>query len=295
MILLSTFLEPRPPVRRVAVKRVFVPCRRPALRAPTMIFTAGVIASILLAAIGAAAAATNDLSDKEIQGRDLARQLLLIQQPATNFTQTGVLRIRDGKGKRAEVPVRFQISVTRSNWQADYATQITGTNDDVNFSRTHFGWLMITHADDRPNVYKVPNVSRPPTETNEFFTLTGDQIMVSFAGSDFWMADLGLEFIHWPGQKLLKKVVRSSRGCSVLESTNPDPATNGYSRVVSWIDSESLGPLHAEAYDAKGKLLKEYDTKKLKKVNGQWELQEMEIRNVQTGSRTRLDFDLKKQ
>jgi hypothetical protein len=29
-------------------------------------------------------------------------------------------------------------------------------------------------------------------------------------------------------------------------------------------------------------------------VNGQWELQEMEIRNVQTGSRTRLEFDLKK-
>jgi hypothetical protein len=28
-------------------------------------------------------------------------------------------------------------------------------------------------------------------------------------------------------------------------------------------------------------------------VNGQWELQEMEIRNVQTGSRTRLEFDLK--
>jgi hypothetical protein len=25
-------------------------------------------------------------------------------------------------------------------------------------------------------------------------------------------------------------------------------------------------------------------------VNGQWELQEMEIRNVQTGSRTRLEF-----
>ena len=31
-----------------------------------------------------------------------------------------------------------------------------------------------------------------------------------------------------------------------------------------------------------------------KKVNGQWELQEMEIRNVQTGSRTRLEFDLNK-
>jgi hypothetical protein len=41
-------------------------------------------------------------------------------------------------------------------------------------------------------------------------------------------------------------------------------------------------------------LLKEFAPKSFKKVNGQWELQEMEIRNVQTGSRTRLEFDLKK-
>ena len=45
----------------------------------------------------------------------------------------------------------------------------------------------------------------------------------------------------------------------------------------------------------KAGLLKEYDTKKLKKVNGQWQVEEMEIRNDQTGSRTRLEFDLKKE
>ena len=85
-----------------------------------------------------------------------------------------------------------------------------------------------------------------------------------------------------------------SRECTVLESTNPDPSTNGYSRVVSWIDEETLGIVHAEAYDAQNKLLKEFDPKSFKKVNGQWELQEMEIRNVQTGSRSRIEFDLKR-
>ncbi len=117
----------------------------------------------------------------------------------------------------------------------------------------------------------------------------------ALAGSDFSLADLGLEFFHWPEQKVLKKEVRRSRGCTVLESTNPNPSANGYSRVVSWIDSETLGIVHAEAYDANGKLLKEFDPKSFKKVNGQWELQEMEIRNVQTGSRTRLEFDVKNQ
>ena len=117
--------------------------------------------------------------------------------------------------------------------------------------------------------------------------------MSPFAGSDFWIADLGLEFFHWPEQKILKPYeMRRGRACHVLESTNPNPSPNGYSRVVSWIDNETLGIVQAEAYDAKGELLKEFYPKSFKKVNGQWELQEMEIRNDRTGSRTRLEFEL---
>jgi hypothetical protein len=115
----------------------------------------------------------------------------------------------------------------------------------------------------------------------------------SLASSDFWLCDLGLEFFHWPQQKILKHEMRHGRSCKVLESTNPNPSPNGYSRVMSWIDNETLGIVQAEAYDAKGKLLKEFSPKSFKKVNGQWQLQEMEIRNDQTGSRTRLEFDLK--
>jgi hypothetical protein len=113
-----------------------------------------------------------------------------------------------------------------------------------------------------------------------------------FANSDFWLCDLSLEFFHWPAQKVLKKEVHRSRGCTVLESTNPDPSTNGYSRVVSWIDEESLGIVEAYAYDANGKLLKDFYPKDFKKVNGQWQVQTLVMENVQTGSRSRLEFDL---
>ena len=106
---------------------------------------------------------------------------------------------------------------------------------------------------------------------------------------------LGLEFFHWPEQKILKKEFRRNCSCEVLESTNPDPSRNGYSRVVSWIDEETLGIVMADAYDAQGKLLKEFYPKDFKKVNGQWQLGTMEIDNVQTGSRSRIEFDLNKQ
>ena len=154
--------------------------------------------------------------------------------------------------------------------------------------------LTVTHFEDAPNQYQLIKVF---LEADKFSPvnaeLTGEQTMTPFAGSDFWISDLGLEFFHWPDQKIIKKEFMRGRGCMVLESTNPNPSPNGYSRVDSWIDEETLGIVHAEAYDANGKLLKIFDPKSFKKVNGQWELQDMEIRNVQTGSRTRIEFDLK--
>jgi hypothetical protein len=244
------------------------------------------VAVILFLAIGAPAQTTNALSDAEIQGRRLAQQLLE-QQPATNFVQNGVLTIRASKGKRSEIPVQIQTLVQGPVWQVDYET--TGPSNRVR--------LIVLHEPDRPNGYYLwTGLEGGGIETDrKAATLSGKEIMKPFAGSDFWVADLGLEFFHWPEQKVLKKEIKRSRGCTVLESINPNPPTNGYSRVVSWIDGETLGIVQAEAYDAGGKLLKEFEPKSFKKVNGQWELQEMEIRNVQTGSRTRLEFDLPKE
>ena len=51
--------------------------------------------------------------------------------------------------------------------------------------------------------------------------------MDPFAGSDFWLCDLGLEFFHWPQQKVLKKEFHRQCACTVLESTNPNPSADG--------------------------------------------------------------------
>ncbi|MGD1088724.1 MAG: outer membrane lipoprotein-sorting protein [Verrucomicrobiota bacterium] len=246
----------------------------------------------LLAASSVFAATTNDLSDAEIQGRQLAQQILE-QQPAEDSTNTGVLKIKNAKGKTSDIPIKFAVIITATNWLSVYEGIETnsGAGDK----------LWIIHRESLPNKYAVVHVCgmgltfsalddwgvRPFSDEGEMIT--------PFSQSDFWAVDLGLEFFHWPEQKVLKHELRRSRACTVLESTNPNPSANGYSRVVSWIDNETLGIIHAEAYDTKSKLLKEFDPKSFKKVNGQWELQEMEIRNDQTGSRTRLEFDVKKE
>ena len=256
----------------------------------------------LFAALAAVAAGTNGLSEAEIQGGRLAQEILE-QQPAENFTNTGALEIRNSNGTTTNLPIKFEIIISETNWQSIYSATFLSYDNSTNF-----GWqgetITVVHTGQEPNLYKETfaftfgsklrgEVVMGGPVGSSTHILTGDKLMTPFAGSDFWVADLGLEFFHWPQQKILKPYeMRRSRSCKVLESTNPNPSPNGYSRVVSWIDNETLGIVQAEAYDAKGKLLKEFYPKDFKKVNGQWELGEMETINDQTGSRSWIKFDL---
>ncbi len=244
-------------------------------------------------------AATN-LSPAQIEGRALTQEILA-QRPTANLTNAGALKVRDVKGKLFEYPLRFRVAISNSSTWITYYSADIETQTNVIRGES----LSITHSGNQANLYSlqqfVKGISTNPVTLASRTSYNGwpiqelsyaSHLSQLFAGSDFWLADLGLEFFHWPEQKVLKHEMRRSRACKVLESTNPNPSTNGYSRVVSWIDNESSGIVHAEAFDAQGKLLKEFDPKEFKKVNGQWQLQEMEIRNVQTKSRTRIEFDV---
>jgi hypothetical protein len=212
------------------------------------------------------------------QGRALVADILS-QKPAQNVTNTGALKIRDAKGKRTEFAVRFEILLGQTGWKSCYIKESEGMR-----GRTI---LTVAHNDGGTNEYFLE-------EPGQARNLTGNETMIPFANSDFWAADLGLEFFHWPEQHLMKTEMRRGRSCRVLESVNPQPAPGAYSRVLSWIDIESDGIIFAEAYDFKGKLLKEFAPKEIKKVKGQWQLEEMEMDNRQTGSRTRIEFNLDK-
>jgi hypothetical protein len=247
-------------------------------------------AAVLLLAATAkvAAATTNELSEAEAEGRNLAHQLCEVR-PAENFTNTSTLNIRPAKGRKREIPLRTVTTLTETNWVTVYET-LPNTNAPEGQR------LTVTHAGTRPNQYTLTRL-----QTNAVAGCGGlpERVlpMSAFANSDFWLADLGLEFLHWPGQNLLKKELRSGQSCYVLESLNPLPVTNGYARVVSWIDIDSVqqsdqpGLIHADAYDAKGKLLKEFEWKEVEKVNGRWRISEVQMRNPQTGSRTTLKFN----
>jgi hypothetical protein len=259
--------------RRTAQRASVLECGGPL----PLFWQPAVTVMILFLALGATAQSTNALSDAQIQGRQLAQQILKLE-PAGSFTNSGTMEIRNANGDWTNFPVNCETIVTPAEWVMIYAAT---SGPPASESK-----LTITHVIGQPNEY-VCN-----SQSGQTFP-SGNELMRPFAGSDYWIADLGLDFFHWPEQKIVKKELMRGRGCKVLESTNPNPSPGGYSRVVSWIDEETLGIVHAEAYDTNGKLLKEFDPKSFKKVKGHWELQDIEIRNVQTDTRTRIEFNLK--
>jgi hypothetical protein len=256
----------------------------PHFRKSLLDFALFAVASIMLTALAATAQTTNTLSDAEIQGRQLAQRLLEMR-PSTNAFQVGIINIRNEKGISTNLSLQVGISVSAGGWSSSYTAALAGGGSEL---------LTIIHADKSTNSYSLYDCFDGwggDCDMGRHLSVAED---TSFTHSDFWAYDLGLEFLYWPVQKILHGDTARGRLCKVLESTNPNPSPHGYSHVDSWIDNETPGILHAEAYDASGKLLKLFDPKSFMKVNGQWEVQDMEIRNVQTGSRTRLEFDLNK-
>ncbi len=218
-----------------------------------------------------------DLPATRKAGAELAARMLGLK-PAENSTFRGVLRITANHETLA-VPFTCSTWTGDSSWTNIY--EVAPREPKAESVR-----LAILRTLEGPNEYLLTEGSSPERH------LTGDESMIPFVGSDFWIADLGLEFLHWPDQRMTGTEMRRSQSCRVLESINPQANAKAYSKVVSWVDIDSGGIVHADAYDANGKLLKQFDPKGFKKIAGQWQLEEMEIRNRQTGSRTRIEFKL---
>ena len=248
----------------------------------------GVLIAAWFFAAAAKAETTNALSDAEFQGRALT-QKILEQKPTTNAEQTGILNIRDGEGISTNLFVKWKISVRATSWLND---DFVSPNQSGSPEWTRF---TIVHHDNSTNEF---SAYRCTDGTWDKVCYAGADLRIDentpFAGSDFWAGDLGLEFFHWPEQMVLKKEFHRQCPCIVLESVNPHPTPDGYSRVVSWIDEDSLGIVEAYAYAANGKKLKNFYPKDFQKVNGQYQVQSLIMDNLQTGSRSRLEFNLKR-
>jgi hypothetical protein len=221
-------------------------------------------------------AQTPEIPDPAKSGRELADRLRKAG-PAKSASFDGLMLIIR-PGKTNTLPIASRILVTETNWYIRYVAGI-GSSAEV---------LTVERSSSKPNQY----YSGDPSTNSAAKLLSAAELFQPFAGSDFWRIDLGQEFFFWPEQRQIKNQMRRGRACRVLESRNPKALPGTYGRVVSWIDVETDGILKAEAYDERDRLLKEFLVVSFRKVEGQYHLEEMVIRNQKTGEETRIRFDL---
>ena len=234
----------------------------------------------LLSGIHPAPAANKPARTSNEEGQKLAAELRLMR-PAENLEVKGFLKTRDPDGKRTKVLFNYRFVSGDQSWQSIYEIEADG---GVPAEK-----LAVVHTEGGPNRYWQSGAGSSAGTVG----IAGDKAMVPFANSDFWLADLGLEFLHWPEQRIVHEArikMRKSRPCNVLESTNPTPNAAGYTRVRSWIDAKTGGVILAEAYGPDNQLMKEFEVGGLTKVSGQWELKDMEMRTAKTDSKTVLEF-----
>lgn len=224
-----------------------------------------------------------DAALDEEEGRALAAELRSARPPAS-FTNRATLRIASPDGVVRRLPVTITtLAEQDSEWRVIYAAQV-GVNVEL---------LTLVRRLARPPEFEfaraITNTALPIPRI-----IPAEETQQPFATSDFWLSDLGLEFLHWPDQRIIRKdkpEMRKGRPCRILESTNPK--AKGYTRVRSWVDIENKGVILAEAYDAAGKTVKRFSVGSVEKVDGEWQLKDMEMIDEVRGSETRLEFDLK--
>jgi len=146
------------------------------------------LATALFLATTGTVAATNNLPDGEIEGGKIVRQIL-DTRPVANYTNSGVLKIRQSKNSTIEIPVRFEVFITPTHWVSLYQTApANGASPSAR--------LLVTR-ESGGNRYELATLAENDACCPTNARLTRGQAMTPFAGSDFWVADLGLEFFHF--------------------------------------------------------------------------------------------------
>ncbi len=226
------------------------------------------------------------LSAAQQEGRALAADLRQ-QRPAQSMTNSGILRLRDARGHRRDLPVLVTTLTGDEGWRIIYQIR-DGTNGVL---ETFVVRLTGTNGPE----YEVAERGTGASGTDPLKAVAAGASAVPVAGSDFWRCDLGLEFLHWPEQKVAKQEMSNGRLCWALDSFNP--GTNGYASVRSWIDAEFHALLRAEAYDTQRRKVKEFSTGNFKQITAKdgremWFLKDIHIRDEFKNTRTDLIYDL---
>lgn len=211
----------------------------------------------------------------EAQGLEWARRLRTVA-PEQASTNRAILRIRGREGRR-QVPVTVITRPGGDRWEVEY--RVGG--DEAKEPREV---RTIFYSTGGPPRFEV-KPAEASTSLADGAKKAGD---LALGGSDFQLKELGMEFLHWPEQRLRGRELSNGRWCQVLESRSGK--AEGPASVRSWIDEKLGVVLSAEVYDARNLRLKQFSITQFREQGDRWTCS-VSMVDDQRGTKTELSFD----
>ncbi len=111
-----------------------------------------------------------------------------------------------------------------------------------------------------------------------------------FLGSEFSYEDMSTPVLEKYEYRFVEQTELDGVACYVIEST-PKDENSGYSRIVTWVDTQELRMLKSHYYDRENTELKTLTAHEYRQFKDQyWRPSELRMHNHQTGKSTRLVF-----
>ncbi len=219
------------------------------------------------------------------------------QRPENDSEMSAVLTIRAKGRDKQQYSVRIVTIVEPGLWKTRY--EIRGASPKE--SESLLEAMEVTHFDGKPPRYEWKGRESSGAgggtvagRGSQFEAGTRESLR-PFGGSEFWIADLGLEFLFWPEHKIVGRQVRRTRECFMLESRPSQVIEGGYAKVLSWIDIKTRQLVRAEAFDGSGRKVKMFKPDEFVYFKGQWRVKQLAIESPLTGSESYLIFNLRSQ
>jgi outer membrane lipoprotein-sorting protein len=117
----------------------------------------------------------------------------------------------------------------------------------------------------------------------------------SFMGTDFSYDDISSASrdAELDTHTLLREETLNGHGCYVIESI-PKDTSYQYSKMVQWIDKDSLLSWRIDLYDRRGTLIKQVETLDVKEVQGRLSPMETRMTTIAAGSSTTITIEILK-
>jgi len=257
---------------------------RPRAQTPPLSPTAGASAAALLVAVLMAAPADGARAEPAPSAESLMQKSYEVSRFDASRSEA-TFRLIDKEGSERTRQTEGATLMQEGGRDNRRYTRFTGPADIRNTAT-----LLVEHAggDDDIWIY-LPTLKKTRR-------LSSSNKKDAFVGTDFSYGDvIGHRVEAWVHQVTGRDEASPHRPW-VVESRPANPAVeaqSGYSRRISWIDPATYLAERGEFYDRQGQLLKVMTQDKPQlgdEKRGRWQPMRMEMRNVQTGHRTVIEF-----